>query len=78
MGALVGVGERVAECPPIVEARHGCKPYLEDHYTADWLARFTKRPYDWWLALVGDGQVHEFGVAEALEWGVIDEVLEGV
>ena len=52
--------------------------YLEDHYVADWLARFTKRSYDEWLAYIADGQAHEFGVTEALEWGVIDEVLEGV
>ena len=59
-------------------ARHESGVYLQDHYTADWLARFTKRSYEDWLAYIDDGGVHEFGVAEALKWGVIDEVLEGV
>jgi ATP-dependent protease ClpP protease subunit len=52
--------------------------FLEDHYAADWLARFTKRTYEEWLAYIADGVEHGFGVDEALEWGVIDEVLEGV
>ena len=52
--------------------------YREHHYIANWMARFTNRPYDWWLDLVSDGKAHEFGVAEALEWGVIDAVEEGV
>ena len=59
-------------------ALHESGIYLEDHYAADWLARFTKRTYEEWLAFLGDGEYHHFGVAEALEWGVIDEVLEGV
>jgi len=59
-------------------ARHESGAYLEDHYVADWLARFTKRSYEDWLDLVDDGAHHEFGVAEALDWGVIDEVLEAV
>lgn len=62
----------------IAGARHESGVYLEDHYIADWLARFTKRSYEEWLALVSDGKRHEFGVDEALTWGVIDEVLEGV
>lgn len=55
---------------------HEC--YLEDHYVADWLARFTKRSYKEWLAMIEGAEQTEFGVAEALDWGVIDEVLEGV
>jgi len=58
--------------------RHESGVYLEDHYMANWLARFTRRTYEDWLAYAGDGENHPFGVAEALEWGVIDEVLEGV
>ena len=50
----------------------------EDHFSADWLAGFTKQPYGFWLDIVSSKRVHEFGVAEALEWGVIDEVTEGV
>lgn len=50
----------------------------EDHFTADWLTRFTRQPYEFWLDLVSGEKVHEFGVKEALEWGVIDAVEEGV
>ncbi len=61
-----------------VMKKHESGVNIEDHYIADWLARFTQKPYEFWIDLVSDGEVHEFGVAEALEWGVIDEVLEGV
>ena len=55
-------------------ARHESGVLLEDHYAADWLARFTKRTYDEWLTTCETGDMMTFGAEQALEWGVIDEI----
>jgi ATP-dependent protease ClpP protease subunit len=52
--------------------------YLEDHYAADWLSRFTPRSYEEWLETVRPGRHVKFGAEQALEWGVIDEIREVV
>ena len=58
--------------------KHESGVYLEDHYAADWMARFTNRTYDEWAEFASDGRYHEFGPEQALEWGVIDEIQEVV
>ena len=58
--------------------RHANGSLMEDHYIADWLAQFTLRTYDEWLEFVSDGEYHKFGAEQAREWGVIDEIREGV
>ena len=73
-GGMQRFGKRVAASARGIEGLID----QEDHYIADWLARFTKRTYAEWLDLVSSEEVREFGVAEALEWGVIDKVLEGI
>jgi len=48
--------------------------YLEDHYAADWLSRFTNLSYDEWLNTVEGDRNLRFGAEQAKEWGVIDEI----
>jgi len=49
----------------------------EDEEDAVFLAARTNKPYDFWKPLLSDGKEHKFGVEEALEWGVIHEVIGG-
>ena len=52
--------------------------FAEDRYMANWMGRFTALSEEDWLEIAGDGDVHTFDADRALEWGVIDEIVEGV
>ena len=68
-------GEQYRPCA--TTPRHETGALLEDHYAADWLARFTELDYGEWLALIEREVALTFTPEQALEWGVIDAI-EGV
>lgn len=49
----------------------------EDARRAQWFADRTKMPVEFWAGFCADGDDHEFGPQEALEWGVVQEVAGG-
>ena len=68
-------GEQYRPCD--TTPRHETGALLEDHYAADWLARFTTLNYVEWLGIIEKEVALTFGPEQAIEWGVIDAI-EGV
>jgi len=47
-----------------------------DEMRADWFASRTKMPYDWWFERCKLDGVFEFGAEEALEIGVVTDIVQ--
>jgi hypothetical protein len=48
----------------------------EDQAIVDCITPYTKRPEAEWLEWARDGTTNVFGVDEALEWGIVDRIVE--
>ncbi len=46
-----------------------------DAWQAELLAEYTKKPKKFWQAMLDDTADHRFAAKEALEWGLIDEIV---
>lgn len=64
--------------PNTVFLYHG-SPYKsgaeDDRKKAEWFARRTTAPLNHWLHMAQTGQDYAFGPEQALEWGVVHEVI---
>lgn len=81
-GLIIAVAGRHRTCGPHTEfAWHGSfrKPGLDtmtDEARAEWMARHTTQPVEWWLEHARSGNTLEFGSEQALSWGVVDQIRE--
>lgn len=82
-GLNIAISGAVRVCSPQTQfGWHGStkKPghdHADDEVRARRMAEHTTQPYEWWMGLALPGELLSFGPAEALAWGVVDEVEGG-